>query len=207
LGDKISLIQEETHQKISKLAADLNEANSALNDHIKDVEAIVEEKARDIKTILANIPQGIFMISAHDSMITPDYSAQLCGILGTCTIAGLSVREILLSHSDLSTDQINQTETVIMSALGDHILNFEINQDPRDVTPLRILECQREEQQCELEAIAKVLNVPGDRFSNFLSTCDDFMGSCGNILDREKTLNMQSINMLFLNIHTLKGMA
>jgi HPt (histidine-containing phosphotransfer) domain-containing protein len=244
MGDKMSLIQEEAHREISKLAADLNVANDALKDHIENVEAIVEEKTRDIKSMLANIPQGIFMISAHDGMIMPDYSVHLAHILGTSSIAGRSVRDILLSRSDLSADQMDQTETVIMSALGDSNLNFEVNQNLlvkelllalpqgskilelewnsicdeddlvekilvtlRDVTQIRELERQRENQQRELEAIGKVLRIPGDKFNNFLGTCDDFMGSCTKTLDSERTLNTKSINKVFMNIHTMKGMA
>ncbi|HET9238015.1 MAG TPA: 7TM diverse intracellular signaling domain-containing protein [Oligoflexus sp.] len=244
MGDKMSLIQEESHREISKLATDLNVANSALKDHIENVEAIVEEKTRDIKSMLANIPQGIFMISAQDGMIMPDYSVHLSSILGTKTIAGRSVRDILLSRSDMSADQMDQTETVIMSALGDSSLNFEVNQNLlvkellfslpqtskilelewnpicddedrvekilvtlRDVTQIRELERQREEQQRELEAIGKVLKVPSDKFNNFLATCEDFMGSCAKTLQSERTLNTKSINKVFMNIHTMKGMA
>jgi HPt (histidine-containing phosphotransfer) domain-containing protein len=244
MGDKMSLIQEEAHREISKLATDLNAANSALKDHIENVEAIVEEKTRDIKSMLANIPQGIFMISAEDGLIMPDYSVHLSSILGTKAIAGRSVRDILLLRSDMSADQMNQTETVIMSALGDSSLNFEVNHDLlvkellfslpqgskilelewnpicddedrvekilvtlRDVTEIRELERQREQQQRELEAIGKVLKVPSDKFSNFLATCEDFMGSCAKTLESERTLNMKSINKVFMNIHTMKGMA
>jgi HPt (histidine-containing phosphotransfer) domain-containing protein len=244
MGDKMSLIQEEAHREISKLAADLNVANAALKDHIENVEAIVEEKTRDIKSMLANIPQGIFMISALDGMIMPDYSVHLSTILGTKAIAGRSVRDILLSRSDLSADQMNQTETVIMSALGDSSLNFEVNQNLlvkellftlpqgskilelewnsicddddkvekilvtlRDVTQIRELEREREQQQRELEAIGKVLKIPSDKFNNFLGTCEDFMGSCTQTLDSERILNMKSINKVFMNIHTMKGMA
>ncbi|HYX38743.1 MAG TPA: 7TM diverse intracellular signaling domain-containing protein [Oligoflexus sp.] len=243
MGDKMSLIQEQAHQDISKLAADLNAANASLKDHIENVEAIIEEKTRDIKSMLANIPQGIFMISAKDALVMPDYSIHLSSILGTKTIAGRGVRDILLSRSDLSSDQINQTETVLMSALGDSSLNFEVNQDLlikellltlpqgskilelewnpicagdivekilvtlRDVTQIRELERQREDQQRELEAIGKVLKVPGDKFNNFLGTCEDFMGSCTKTMDTELTLNLKSINRVFMNVHTMKGMA
>jgi len=244
MGDKMSLIQEEAHREISKLATDLNVANTSLKDHIENVEAIVEEKTRDIKSMLANIPQGIFMISAKDGLVMPDYSVHLSCILGTKSIAGRSVRDIILSRSDLSNDRIDQTETVIMSALGDDNLNFEVNQNLlvkellftmpqnskilelewnsicdnqnrvekilvtlRDVTQLRELERQREQQQQELEAIGKVLKVPGDKFNNFLGTCQDFMGSCVKTLDSEATLDLKAINRVFMNVHTMKGMA
>ncbi len=244
LGDKMSLIQEEAHHEISKLAADLNVANATLKDHIENVEAIVEEKTRDIKSMLANIPQGIFMISAKDGLIMPDYSVHLASILGTKAISGRGVRDILLSRSDLSFDQIDQTETVLLSSLGYDSLNFEANQallakelllnlpqgskilelewNPicdendvvekilvtlRDVTQIRELERQREQQQRELEAIGKVLQVPSDKFNNFLATCEDFMGSCTQTLDNEPTLQLKSIHKVFMNIHTMKGMA
>ncbi len=244
MGDKMSLIQEESHQKISKLASNLNLANNQLQDHIDNVEAIVDEKTRDIKSMLSNIQQGIFMISSKDSMIMPDYSDHLAVILNTQTIAGRSVRDIIFSRSDLSQDCINQTESVIMNALGDTELNFEVNQEllvrellftfsdsekvlelewsaicndvdvvekilvtVRDVTQMRELERKQLKQQHELEAIGKVLKVPADKFMNFIGTCQEFMRSCHRTLNAEAKLNLKAINLVFMNVHTMKGMA
>ncbi len=244
MGDKMSLIQEDSHTEISKLNNSLAMANNELQKHLQNVEAIVDDKTRDIKSMLANIQQGIFMISAKDGLIVPDYSHHLTDILNTQAIAGRSVRDVLLSRSDLSADLINQTETVIFSALGDTELNFEVNQEllvkellfihprgqkllelewspicsdagdvekilvtTRDVTILRQLERQQMVQQKELEAIGKVLKVSTEKFSNFLGTCQDFLKSCQDTILTEQNLSMKSINRVFMNVHTMKGMA
>ena len=58
LGDRINYYRNKSDKKIKSLNEDLKK-------HIANVEAIVEEKTRDIKSIMTHIPQGIFHSSAR----------------------------------------------------------------------------------------------------------------------------------------------
>jgi len=245
LGDKMSLEQEKAHASISRLNIDLNHANAQLQTHIDDVEAIVEEKTRDIRSMLLNIRQGLFMVSSRDGRVMADYSRHLQAILGREDIEGTTVQDLLLANARLNSDQIDQTSAVLSSSLGNDVLNFEVNQNLlvkeliwvdrdghekvlevdwspvvdaqdhvekilvtlRDVTDLRKLERQQAEQKRELEAIGQILALSAEKFASFLSTCQDFVKTCLDCLKQDPGLEMKTLNQIYINVHTMKGMA
>ncbi|MFW7381417.1 MAG: 7TM diverse intracellular signaling domain-containing protein [Oligoflexus sp.] len=255
LGDKMRLQQERAHQKISELADDLQDANKELKKHIESVELIVDEKTRDIKSILKNIKQGIFTISAQDGRIMPEYSNFLEEIFDTKIISGQDPCDLLFASSNIDENLMDQTKSVLQSCLGNHPLNFDANRDllvrdlkvptrklavsnldqlevnltsekilqidwdaieyndeidkilvtVRDVSELRKLEASQEKQRKELAAIGQILAISPEKFTRMVSHCHDFYESCYQLLQSEKRLQRKSIEIIYMNIHTMKG--
>ena len=70
--------------------------NRQLEKHVEHLDRMVEAKTRDIKSIMANIPQGIFMITA-ESKIHPDYSKHLEMIVDDHDLSGRDVFQSIFS--------------------------------------------------------------------------------------------------------------
>ncbi|HYX31561.1 MAG TPA: 7TM diverse intracellular signaling domain-containing protein [Oligoflexus sp.] len=120
LADKIKIEQMENQRKIEGL-------NTELENQIKTVEYQVEEKTRDIKSILENIRQGIFMILPNGFRIHKDHSAHLQEILGRDDVEQTNAIDLLLKNSSLSADEINQVKSVLEVSLEQDEVNFTSN--------------------------------------------------------------------------------
>ena len=77
----------------------------------------------------------------------------------------------------------------------------------RDVTALKALEAEAEEQKKELEIIGEILAVDARKFSDFLKTSKSFIGGCRSIIESTPEKNLDVIAELFRNMHTVKGNA
>lgn len=77
----------------------------------------------------------------------------------------------------------------------------------RDVTALKALEAAAEEQKRELEIIGEILAVDARKFSDFISSSEDFIKECREIISAAKDKDLDVIAKLFRNIHTVKGNA
>lgn len=77
----------------------------------------------------------------------------------------------------------------------------------RDVTELKALEAEAEEQKKELEIIGEILAVDARKFSDFLDTSKAFIGGCRSIIEATPDKNLDVIAELFRNMHTVKGNA
>ncbi len=128
LGDRISLEQEKSHQEISHLNGDLNTANIRLQSHIENVESVVEEKTRDIRSIMEHIPLGIFMIET-DQSIHRDHSQHLKELFQTRKLEHLAVSHLLFDHCLLGADEKSQALSCLQASLGEDLINFEMNID------------------------------------------------------------------------------
>lgn len=126
LGDKFSLEQERAHAEISKLNSELHEANSKLKAHIEDVEGIVEEKTRDIRSIMEHIPLGVFMIR-RDGSLHKDFSRILTQIFCVKQPETCNAVELVFADSTMGADAINQALNALRASLGDSSTNFDLN--------------------------------------------------------------------------------
>ena len=77
----------------------------------------------------------------------------------------------------------------------------------RDVTELKALEAEAEEQKQELEIIGEILAVDARKFSEFLKTSKSFISGCRSIIETTAEKNLDVIAELFRNMHTVKGNA
>lgn len=126
LGDKISLAQERAHAQISQLNLELHEANSKLKKHIEDVEAIVEEKTRDIRSIMEHIPLGVFMIR-RDESLHKDFSRLLPQIFKLPAVEKQNAVELVFTDAALGADAVHQAVSTLRTALGESSTNFDLN--------------------------------------------------------------------------------
>ncbi|SME94641.1 7TM diverse intracellular signaling domain-containing protein [Pseudobacteriovorax antillogorgiicola] len=101
-------------------------------DQIKDLntnlEGKVEEKTRDIRSILKNLPQGVFQITADSSLtIGEDYSKSLELILDETEIIGKDPIDLIFNQSDLSSDVKSLIATTLLCALEEDEIAWEAN--------------------------------------------------------------------------------
>jgi HPt (histidine-containing phosphotransfer) domain-containing protein len=114
-----------------ELRKEKEEAQSKLliiqDEHIRTLDAKVEEKTRDIRSILSTITQGIFTVGGDVPRINPEYSEFLKVIVDTDAIEGRNPLELLFHNSNLSKECISQMENVLNSILNENELAFALN--------------------------------------------------------------------------------
>lgn len=86
----------------------------------------LQEKNKNIQSLLKNIKQGIFTITTG-GLIHHEYSDYLVEILGTQNIAKENVNTLLFKNSNLGADTASQIENLILTAIGENAITFELN--------------------------------------------------------------------------------
>lgn len=90
------------------------------------------------------------------------------------------------------------------------ILNDEIDKimvTVRDVTALKELQAEAEEQKRELEIIGHILSIEPAKFNEFISSACNFITECRTLIKDTADKNADVIATLFRNMHTVKGNA
>ena len=77
----------------------------------------------------------------------------------------------------------------------------------RDVTELKALEAEAEGQKRELAIIGEILAVDAAKFSDFLSSAEEFLAECRGLIEANTTKDLDIIANLFRSMHTVKGNA
>jgi len=77
----------------------------------------------------------------------------------------------------------------------------------RDVTELKALEAEAEGQKRELAIIGEILAVDAAKFKDFLSTAEDFLAECRQLIEANTSKDLDVIASLFRAMHTVKGNA
>ncbi|MFW7377520.1 MAG: 7TM diverse intracellular signaling domain-containing protein [Oligoflexus sp.] len=121
IGDQIHLEQISAHKKIQTL-------NQDLHHHIEHINDLVEEKTRDIQSIMSHIQQGIYMITEPERRIHKDRSAFLQDIIGQTIEQDTDGVEVLFQNSKVSRDQIEQMKSVVDHTLGSDNFSYFANQ-------------------------------------------------------------------------------
>ncbi|MDQ3234547.1 MAG: Hpt domain-containing protein [Pseudobdellovibrionaceae bacterium] len=114
-------------QTQARLLADIQGLNAQLQVHVEEVEALVEEKTREIGSILSHIQQGIFMLTGPDLKIHAEYSQHLETVLDTQELAYQSFESIFLNRCRMGADQRSRIKAALETSLGEEIFNFEVN--------------------------------------------------------------------------------
>ncbi|HYX38113.1 MAG TPA: 7TM diverse intracellular signaling domain-containing protein [Oligoflexus sp.] len=111
----------------------LRTLNLDLKTYIDKVEDIVEEKTREIRSIMRHIHQGIFAI-VPGVRIHEEYSRHLCEIVGTSDILLSDPAELLSEGSNLNDDDISRMKSAIHLGLNSPI-EFALNEShlPREM--------------------------------------------------------------------------
>jgi two-component system chemotaxis sensor kinase CheA len=90
------------------------------------------------------------------------------------------------------------------------ILNGEIDKmmvTVRDVTALKELQAEAEEQKRELEIIGHILSIDATKFNEFMSSAFNFIDECRALIKETDEKDLDVVANLFRNMHTVKGNA
>lgn len=77
------------------LLRDVKTLNESLESHVRRVDALVDAKTRDIRSIMQSIEIGICLVDAHSLVVSPDYSQYTERIFDQKNISGVSVLRLL----------------------------------------------------------------------------------------------------------------
>jgi len=99
--------------------------------YIHNLDREVQNRTRDIRSILRAITQGIFMIAPTSGRleIQPEYSDHLTQLLHRKDIAGQDPIDLIFRSTDVTLDQLDQIKNSLLSSLGSDIIGFEMNSD------------------------------------------------------------------------------
>lgn len=104
------------------------EQSKALEVFNRSLEKLVDNKTREVRSLLDYIPQGVLSLAAN-GIISKDFSAHLVQILGTGAIGHESFRTLVLDRCVMSSDQKDQAWQSILSIVGEDEFNFDANAD------------------------------------------------------------------------------
>lgn len=131
---------EKSEQAIRQLSGDLRVERDQVLRLNESLEQKVEEKTRDIRSIMTHIPLGIFAITIDHYKIHKDYSEHLHDLLEVKNLVGLDACPLLFDSTQLSSDEKSQAISVLDACLGEELLMFEMNAHslPRELRRRRI---------------------------------------------------------------------
>lgn len=89
---------------------------------------ILEKRTQEIRTIFANINQGIVMLDDTLSIL-PEHSARVCDLFNTQDVAGRHIMEFAFAKADISDDLRSQIVNCLSGSLGEDVMNWETNND------------------------------------------------------------------------------
>jgi signal transduction histidine kinase len=113
--------------RLNTLKDSLEKANTALSYHLRNVEALVDQKTRSIRSILDTLSQGIITIKGEDLKVQDEYAKYTERLLGTVKIAQQDMMGLIFAFSDLSVDSKARMVETLRACLGEDMLQFEVN--------------------------------------------------------------------------------
>jgi len=121
IGDKLHLNQKQAHRKI----VDLNEELQQNVDHVND---LVDQKTREIRSIMTNLPQGILMIQ-KDLSIHKDHSSFCQQLFEQTELEGRNVLTVISQGLQIGADRLAQLEAALQACFDGPEIAFQLNQD------------------------------------------------------------------------------
>jgi signal transduction histidine kinase len=149
LGDKFRYEQRLARQKIASLNRELETERDQVLQLNQGLELLVEQKTRNIRSIMQNIRQGIFTVDSVDGRIGKETSDFLNEILPTKAGDDVRIDSFLLAQSDLKSDEKQQIAAALQMTFMEEQLAWQCNESkfPRTLTikgvgsePAKILE-------------------------------------------------------------------
>ncbi|HET9238271.1 MAG TPA: 7TM diverse intracellular signaling domain-containing protein [Oligoflexus sp.] len=222
--------------------SEIQSLNLSLTDYAETLEQKVEEKTRDIVSILNNIRQGIMAVKSPSGELAKEHSLYLETMIGVRKTEGMNVLDACFVGFDISEDQLDQLRNALSMIVGEDSVAFELNQSAlpteiqrhgpqgtqifeldwspvmagsrieklllviRDVTEIKRLRLEAEDQAAELKLIADIINVPKERFEGLMTATERLTEANRDILVRLDQLDAGSVDRLYRNLHTVKGM-
>jgi len=104
----------------------IEDYSRTLEEKVRERTAALQQKTRDIASMMANMHQGLFTITA-DGTIHPEYAAFLESIFETSQIAHRKFSDFMFNNARLSNDEIDQCTTAVDTIVGEDSMMFEFN--------------------------------------------------------------------------------
>jgi HPt (histidine-containing phosphotransfer) domain-containing protein/predicted membrane channel-forming protein YqfA (hemolysin III family) len=127
LADKVRLTEKSAFARIEKLNSDLHKEHEAVVHLNNNLERMVEEQTREIKSILKHIHIGIMIVGRQDLRITETHSESVKTLFHTDKVASSSVLDLLFKHAQATEESRSMVQTVLNNSLDESDLNFHIN--------------------------------------------------------------------------------
>jgi PAS domain-containing protein len=125
--------------RVDKLSEDLRVERDQVLALNENLEEIVADKTREIRSILEQIPLGIFLITREGRKVHKDYSQHLLQLFEAQDLTGADAFPLLFERSKLGSDEKSQIESAMAAILGEDPLAFTLNQAilPREIVVSR----------------------------------------------------------------------
>ncbi|HET9241110.1 MAG TPA: 7TM diverse intracellular signaling domain-containing protein [Oligoflexus sp.] len=127
LADKVRLTEKSAFARIEKLNVDLHKEHEAVVHLNNNLERMVEEQTREIKSILKHIQIGIMIVGRHGLTITETHSESVKTLFHTDKVASSSVLDLLFKHAQATEETRSVVQTVLENSLDESDLNFHSN--------------------------------------------------------------------------------
>ncbi|MFW7381556.1 MAG: 7TM diverse intracellular signaling domain-containing protein [Oligoflexus sp.] len=132
----------------ARFAEERQEAIRIREQMIEKVEALVEEKTRDIRSIMTHIKIGIFALTKGQFKIHKDHSDYLLELFEKDHITDENGFDLLFANSNMTSDEKSQIHSALTVALGEESFVFHTNSH---CLPLEIRHSRRDGSQRILE--------------------------------------------------------
>lgn len=105
------------------LLSEVTDLNEQLKEHVRNVEAEVRSKTRDVQSIFSSIELAVLAIE-EDGIIHPHFSPYTNKLFPKISSSD-NIKDVILSEQ--SSELVTYVESVLMSSLGENILCFDVN--------------------------------------------------------------------------------
>jgi PAS domain-containing protein/HPt (histidine-containing phosphotransfer) domain-containing protein len=122
----LSNVFEQMRQEVKRYTENLQELVDEKTRELHEAMKKLNIKNRNMKVILDNIHQGIFVIDS-DGSVHEEYSKYLTTILETSEVFGKEYSSLILDDCSLNAECQDQIKSVITNSLGIDAVNFESN--------------------------------------------------------------------------------
>ena len=128
LADKVRLTEKNALSRISALNDNLRLESDKVRNLNENLERLVEEKTREIQSIMKNIPLGVLVVKGEELLVSDTYSRSCQDILRTKSIASSSAIDLIFHDAKLDKETKAQVDSVLRSSIGEDEINFETNE-------------------------------------------------------------------------------
>ncbi len=142
LADKVRITEKLAFDRIESLNRDLQKEHNKVVNLNNNLERMVEEQTREIKSILKHIQIGIVVIGRNRLEVTGTFSESVKNIFKTDRIESVHAIDLLFANAAIDNEVKSQVRSVLEGSLGEEALNFEMNSSllPTELTYLFGLE-------------------------------------------------------------------
>jgi signal transduction histidine kinase len=136
LADKVRITEKQAFERIELLNLEFKKEHDEVVNLNNNLERMVEEQTREIKSILKHIQIGIIVIGKNRLEVTDTYSESAKTIFKTERIGAVHAIDLIFANAAIDSEVKSQVRSVLENSLGETALNFELNSSllPNELT-------------------------------------------------------------------------